>query len=119
MGEKVSVEAKALEGYVFSYWKCSVSGAVESPRNPKTDVVIPGEDVTVTAVFVLKAALAPEETLPPEEENSTFPWVLLVIIFIVSAIAITLVILREQLNLSYRYLVGKWYEALKNKWKKK
>ena len=73
----------------------------------------------VTAVFVLKASIEPEETLPPEEEENGFPWVILVVIFAVSAVAITLVILREQLNLSYRYLVGKWYEALKNKLKKR
>lgn len=119
MGEKILLEAKALEGYVFSYWKCSVSGAVVSPRSAKAELVIPGEDVKVTAVFVLKASIEPEETLPPEEEENGFPWVILVVIFAVSAVAITLVILREQLNLSYRYLVGKWYEALKNKLKKR
>jgi len=119
MDDKVSIEAKALNGYVFSYWKCSVNGAVVSPRNPKTEIVIPGEDVKVTAVFVLKATLTPEETLPAEEEEKGFPWALLIVIFVVSAVAITLVILREQLNLSYRYLVGKWYEDLKNKLKKK
>ncbi len=119
MGTKVAIEAKALEGYVFSHWKCSISGAIASPRNPVSEVVIPGEDVKVTAVFVLKASLVPEDTLPAEEEESGFPWVLLVVIFLISAVAITLVILREQLNLSYRYLVGKWYEALKNAFKKK
>ena len=119
MGEKIAIEAKALEGYVFSHWKCSVSGAVTVPRSPVSEVVIPGEDVKVTAVFVLKASLVPEETLPPEEEKTGFPWVLLIVIFVISAFAITLVVLREQLNLSYRYLAGKWYESLKNKFKKK
>ncbi|MBQ3075412.1 MAG: hypothetical protein IJC26_05030, partial [Clostridia bacterium] len=119
MGEKVPIEATALEGYVFSYWKCSVSGSVEEPRKLQTQVVIPGEDVKVTAVFVLKASLAPEETFPADEEEETFPWVILIPVFLFSAVAITLVILREQLNLSYRYLIGKWYEKLKQKFKKK
>lgn len=119
MGEKIPLEAKALEGYVFSYWKCSVSGAVVSPRSANAEIVIPGEDVKVTAVFVLKASLEPGTSFPSEEEESGFPWVILAVIFIVSAVAITLVILREQLNLSYRYLVGKWYESIKNKFKKK
>ena len=117
-GEKITLEAKALEGYVFSYWKCSASGAVSAPRSAKTEIVIPGEDVKVTAVFVLKASLAPNETLPVEEEETGFPWLILIIVFTLSAAAITLVILREQLNLSYRYLVGKWYESIKNKFKK-
>ncbi len=119
MGEKVPLEAKALEGYAFSYWKCSVNGAVSSPRSAKAEIVIPGEDVKVTAVFVLKASLEPEVTLPAEEEEGGFPWVILVVIFLVSAVAITLVILREQLNLSYRYLAGKWYESIKKYFKKK
>ncbi len=118
MGDKVPLEAKALEGYVFSYWKCSVNGAVVSPRSPKAEIVIPGEDVKVTAVFVLRASIDPESPLPPDEEKSGFPWVILIVVFVVSAVAITLVILREQLNLSYRYLVGKWYESIKNKFKK-
>lgn len=118
MGDKVSLEAKALEGYVFSYWKCSVNGAVTLPRSTESEIVIPGEDVKVTAVFVLKASLDPEETTPSVEEENGFPWVILVVIFVVSAAAITLVILREQMNLSYRYLVGKWYESIKNKLKK-
>ena len=118
MGDKVSLKAKALEGYVFSYWKCSVNGAVTLPRSTESEIVIPGEDVKVTAVFVLKASLDPEETTPSVEEENGFPWVILVVIFVVSAAAITLVILREQMNLSYRYLVGKWYESIKNKLKK-
>ncbi len=119
MGEKISVKAVALEGYVFSYWKCSVSGAVVSPRNAETEIVIPGEHVKVTAVFELKAALTPDETISSQEEEQRFPWPILIVIFIISAVAITLVVLREQLNLSYRYLVGKWYESLKNRFKKK
>lgn len=111
MGEKLTIEASSFKGYVFSHWKCDVNGVVKDTKKLKTKVEIPGEDVTVTAVFVLQATLEPEETLPPEEKNINFTWVILVVVFIFSAIAIGLVVLREQLNLSYRYLIGKWYDG--------
>ncbi len=119
MGEKLTIEASSFEGYVFSHWKCSVNGVVKDSKKLKTKIEIPGEDVTVTAVFVLQATLEPEEPLPPEEKNVNFTWVVLVVVFIFSAIAIGLVVLREQLNLSYRYLIGKGYEKFIGWFKKK
>lgn len=119
MGEKLTVEAVPFEGYVFSHWNCSVKGVIKDPKKMKTKVEIPGEDVKVTAEFVLQATVAPTETLPPEEKSLNFTWVILVVVFIFSAITIGLVVLREQLNLSYRYLIGKWYDALIGKFKKK
>jgi len=119
MGDKVSLEAVALDGYVFSYWKCTVNGAVSDPKKAKTEIIIPGEDVKVTAVFVLKNVPTPVVTQTDQKKDDGFPWGILIVIFVVSAVVITLVILREQLNLSYRYLLGKSFESLKNKRKKK
>lgn len=113
MGEKVTIEASPLEGYAFSHWQSSVSGAIEEPYQPLTRVLIPGEHITVTAVFVLEANLDPDHV--PEEESSfskILPYVVFGLIFLVSAVTITLVILRERFHLSYSYLLRKWLEGL-------
>lgn len=116
MGEKVELVAVPLEGYVFSHWESSVKGVISDLKNKKAEAVIPGEDVKITAVFKLKAALSPdasEDSSAPE--GSGFPWGILVLVFFLSAIVIALVIIRERYNLSYRYLIKKWLAKMKKK----
>jgi hypothetical protein len=109
MGQKVALEATALEGYVFSHWESSVKGVVSDLKNKKTEVVIPGEDLTITAVFQLKTSLSPDSSKDSAEpEESSFPWGILIVVFLLSAITIVLVIIHEKYNLSYRYLIKKW-----------
>lgn len=108
MGEKVALEAKPLEGYVFSHWESSVKGVISDLKSKKAEAVIPGEDVKITAVFRLKTSLSPDSSQNPEPEGSSFPWWILILVFFVSAIVIALVIIRERYNLSYRYLIKKW-----------
>ncbi len=114
MGEKVLLKAIPLEGYVFSHWESSVKGVISELKNKNAEAVIPGEDVNITAVFVLKAALTPNKTDPSiDPESSSFPWGVLVLVFFISAAAIALVILRERYHLSYRYLIKKWLSKKK------
>lgn len=109
MGEKVSAQAKPMKGYEFSRWECSVRGAVLYPDMAKTEIVMPGSNLEVTAIFALKTSAQPTVTSRPSAEGKdTFPWVGLVLVFVLSAIAITLVIVREKYNLSYRYLLRRW-----------
>ena len=109
MGEKVMLQAIPHDGYVFSHWESSVKGVISELKNQKAEAVIPGENVKITAVFVLKSALSPnasDATSP--SDGSSFPWGILIVVFFLSSAAIALIILREQFNLSYRYLIKKW-----------
>ncbi len=108
MGTKVTLKANPLKGYVFSHWQCKKEGVVSSPKSASTEIVIPGEDVTVTAVFVLKTAAAPGVSKDANSDGSSFPWAILIVIFLLSSVAIALVIIRDRYHLSYRYLIKKW-----------
>ena len=112
MGQKISASAAAFEGYEFSYWQCSEPGVVVDPQKAKTDILVPGKDVKITAIFVLESDISLTPGTTHEDEGPGFPWALVLVIFIISAVAITLVIVREQFNLSYRYLIKKAIKKL-------
>ncbi len=115
MGATVSLKASAMEGYEFSRWECSVDGSVLDPLSPETNVLIPGRDVTVTAIFILKTAFGDSSADPNPTETDGFPWGAIVVIFFISVIAIALVIVKERYQLSYRYLIKKWWRKLLGK----
>ncbi len=116
MGAKIAIKATPLEGYVFSRWECTSSQAILDPESAETEVLIPGTDVKVTAVFVLKTTVENQDPTPtPGSDGSSFPWIALVVIFLLSAIAIALVIIKEQFHLSYGYLIKKAFSNLFSK----
>ncbi len=111
MGEQISVIATPEEGYEFVRWESDADGVVWDASAPETVVTMPGEDVKVTAVFALRGGALPSN--PGENGDSTpkrtsFPWGLFIAFFILSGIAIALIVIRERFNLSYRYLFRKW-----------
>jgi hypothetical protein len=113
MGAKVKIRAIAKEGFVFSRWESSVDGAVLDPSNPEIEVLIPGKDVSIRAVFVLANSMAGTDDTPiTPHSDETFPWLAMVVIFLLSVAAITLVIIREQKNLSYRECIKKGFRKL-------
>ncbi|MBQ3865422.1 MAG: hypothetical protein II776_00860, partial [Clostridia bacterium] len=114
MGEQIPLTAMPEEGYEFSRWQSSVEGAVWDEKAPETVITMPGEDVKITAVFVLKGGGAVpvsdgDDVAPPPR---SFPWIPLIVVFVLSAIAILLIVIRERFNLSYRYLIRKWFRKL-------
>ena len=119
MGAEIGISAQALEGYVFSHWEGSVPGVFENAESPETKVTMPAKDLKVTAVFVLEATLSPRNPADPSGTASHFPWGIMIAIFIVSALAIALIIIREQFNLSYRYLIKKAFRNITDIIKKK
>ncbi len=112
MGVTVPIGATAAEGYAFSRWECSVDGAVVDPASAETTVILPGRDVTVTAIFVLTTAFG--EGVDPADPYAAdgFPWGAIVVIFLLSLAAIALVIVKERYQLSYGYLIKKWFRGL-------
>ena len=114
LNAQIPVIATPEEGYVFSHWESSVEGVLWDPAASETVVKMPGEDVKVTAIF----ALAGGVVQPPEQDDSDgnparpFPWFPLIVVFVLSGIAITLIVIRERFNLSYRYLIRKWFKSL-------
>lgn len=116
MGTTVNLAATALPGYVFSYWDCAMEDVVADPTAAETTAVIPGSDVKIKAVFVLKANVDPNVSTPQDsDDGSGFPWGAIVVVFLLSAAAIALIIVREKYNLSYRYLVKKLWKQIKKK----
>lgn len=104
-GTTVALRAVAYEGYVFTRWESSVADAVADPFSAETSVVMPGEDIQLTAVFILRAALDGNLTpLDPEDEGG-FPVLATVIIFVVSALFVGLIMIRDRYRLSYRHLI--------------
>ncbi len=111
MGTKVELNASPLPGYVFSHWECAVEGVLENPTAAKTNAVIPGSDVEIRAVFVLQATFDPQVSMPQDtDDGEGFPWLAIVLVFLFSACAIALIIIREKYNLSYRYLIKKLFK---------
>ncbi|MBR2615804.1 MAG: hypothetical protein IKC69_03920, partial [Clostridia bacterium] len=111
MGKTVTVKAVPLEGYVFSHWEVEGASAaiLADPNAAETTVTVPGRDCTVIATFKLSTNLgAPTATTPHAEEGSSFPWIPLLVIFVLSLTVIGLVILKEKSGVSLRYLLGKW-----------
>ena len=114
MKMQIPLQATPGEGYEFSHWESDVAGVIWDETAADTVLTMPGQSVSVTAVFVLiggsPAATEPDETKKQETRN--FPWAALLIVLFLSAIAITLIVVREQFNLSYRYLIRKliWKE---------
>ena len=49
-GQEVTIRAEANAGYVFSHWEAE-AGHFEDAQNAETIFTMPGEDVTVSAVF--------------------------------------------------------------------
>ncbi len=110
MGTKVKIKATPLKGYVFSHWDCKIADVVVDEKKAETEVVIPGDNVTVTAIFVLQTDAKIDTTKKTQEEGkSVFSLVALILIFILSAVAITLIVIRERYHLSYGYLIKKLF----------
>lgn len=111
MGTKVELNAAPLPGYVFSHWECAVGGVLENPTAAKTNAVIPGSDVEIRAVFVLQATFDPQVSTPQDtDDGDGFPWIAILVVFLLSACAIALIIIREKYNLSYAYLIKKFFK---------
>ncbi|MBR5295787.1 MAG: hypothetical protein IKU24_04265, partial [Clostridia bacterium] len=109
MGEKIFVKAIALEGYEFSRWQCEVAGVITSEEET-FEISMPGEDIKVTAIFVLKTEAVPVTSQNTSDQNeNSFPWGVLILVFLLSSVAIALVIIRDRYHLSYRYLIKKWF----------
>ncbi|MBR3837878.1 MAG: InlB B-repeat-containing protein [Clostridia bacterium] len=108
MGAVIALEATPMEGYVFSRWECVDSDVLTDPEKPKTKLRMPGKDVEVLAVFTLKTSVGEPSSGPRAPEEKGFPWVGLSVVFVLSAVCIVLVVLREKYHLSYRYLIRKW-----------
>ncbi len=110
MGAQITVSAMPRKGYVFSRWSCSDPDAILDPTKAETLVIMPGKDVTVTAIFVLSTVVGDVTTGPHDAMDSDpFPWLALLVVFFLSAIAICLIVVREKYNLSYLYLIRKWF----------
>lgn len=118
MGTKITLKATPLEGYVFARWECAINGVVVQPDSAETEVIVPGRDVEITAIFVLKTVVG-DVSVVPQTPSEPFPWGALVVVFLLSAVAIVLIVIRERFNLSYRYLIRKkisqWKEKLTEK----
>ncbi len=108
MGEKVPIKAIPMKGYKFSRWLCEVNGVLAS-EEASTEAIVPGEDVRITAVFILKTGVAPEVSGGIEKDENSFPWGILIVVFLLSAASIALVIIRDRYNLSYRLIIKQWF----------
>lgn len=117
MGQIAEIIATPLSGYVFSYWECEEEGIIADPYSASTTLTMPGKELKVRAVFVL-AVLDGSDRSPSEEEGSRFPWAALLIIFLISAVFIALLIVRDRYNLSYRYLIKKAFTGFFSRLKK-
>ncbi len=115
MGEKIPLKAIPSVGYVFSHWTCEGAKAKDVfsfPSASETEVTMPGSDLNVTAVFLLKTTAGSiSVTAPKQDPGNDFPWGGIILVFVLSSIAITLVVIREKYNLSYRYLLRKWWKG--------
>ncbi|MBR4288733.1 MAG: hypothetical protein IKT50_04780, partial [Clostridia bacterium] len=110
IGTKVELNASPLPGYVFSHWECAMEGVLENPTAAKSVAVIPGSDVEIRAVFVLAATFDPQTSTPQDtDDGEGFPWLAILLVFLLSAAAIVLIIVREKYNLSYLYLIKKLF----------
>lgn len=122
MGTKVELIASPSPGYVFSHWECAVEGVLENPTAAKASAVIPGSNVEIRAVFVLEATFDPSVSVTQNQDTNnntdknvkdnndgSFPWLAILLAFLLSACAIILIIIREKYNLSYRCLVEKFF----------
>lgn len=110
IGTKVELLASPLPGYVFSHWECAIEGVLENPTAAKSGAVIPGSDVEIRAVFVLEATFDPQTSTPQDiDDGEGFPWLAILLVFLLSAAAIVLIIVREKYNLSYLYLIKKFF----------
>lgn len=111
MGQTVILEAIPEEGYVFSSWKCTKPGVILAENSPKIQISMPGEDIKVTAVFILavKADTETENPVEPAPPGESLPWLALTLIFLVSALAIAVIILREHFDLTVREMIRRLF----------
>jgi len=106
MGERITVIARAAEGYLFSHWETKNTGVLEDNKKAELLLSVPGETVHMKAVFVTDPNYSPKGQEEDPMEN--FPYLELTAIFLVSALAIVLIVIREKSDLSYPQRVKRW-----------
>ncbi|MBQ4037621.1 MAG: hypothetical protein IJC84_05790 [Clostridia bacterium] len=110
-GTVLALRAIPMKGYVFSRWESSVDDVLLAQEtSPDVQVRIPGEDVKLTAIFILEAAAGHggEDDTDFEEEGG-FPWLATILIFFVSLAVVAVVFIREKFGLSLGYLAKKYF----------
>lgn len=111
MGSTVSLKATPYAGYEFSHWDCKIKDVVANTEASETTAVVPGSDVEIQAVFILKTVIDPNTSGSDlTDDGDGFPWLAILVIFLLSSVAIALIIVREKYNLSYGYLIKKLFK---------
>ncbi len=117
MGTVIPLRAEAEAGYRFLRWEADVEGILADPNAAETTLTMPSSSCTVNAVFALESLISDLNRTDGEEDDATegFPWLALVVIFLISVFILTLIIVRERYNLSYWYLTRRFFRKLFHK----
>ena len=109
MGTQVSLLAKPQNGFLFSHWESDAESLNLQGKGSELVLAVPGNSVTLRAVFIVD----PNAIKGGGISLENFPWLSLSFVFLLAAVAIALIVIREKNDISYMETIRKWLKGKK------